>query len=477
MAEHDKYFDLGPNPYYSELVKKIYGPREIPYFKSSISHYRIQYLISRICNLISLQDLPPDSNDSTTNERVTAILEVLDKLDEWRQETPPLEGPRRFGNMAFRQWQSKMQEGTKSLLMKKFQKYYDPNKDIKAFDELSSYFMGGFGSKPRLDFGTGHELSFLAFIGGLMMLGVLRDDVTGKDFLLIFLRYFNLVRKLITSYTLEPAGSHGVWGLDDHFHLIYIFGAAQFIDLKTVNHGETVQFATPRPLKALSASPPPPSSVANPRIVEKYKNRNLYYNAIAFILSVKSGPFFEHSPILYDITGVANWEKIYKGMLKMYDAEVLAKFPVVQHFWFGSALFPWRDMENNDLPTTDPRERENMEENEEEESGKEIINDSQRALMFAGTKKEFGNLTGFKKATTSSIPSMNAPWASNNRQTTGPLRTNSPWDPPVRSNINVLSSDESSGGTGAPWAKTNTNSTHNDHSSTRGPGTKAPWAL
>ena len=40
-----------------------------------------------------------------------------------------------------------------------------------AEDELASYLLGGFGSSQRLDFGTGHELSFLAFLGCLWKLG------------------------------------------------------------------------------------------------------------------------------------------------------------------------------------------------------------------------------------------------------------------------------------------------------------------
>lgn len=67
----------------------------------------------------------------------------------------------------------------------------------------------------------------------------------------------------------------------------------------------------------------------------------MYFSAIQFIYDVKKGPFWEHSPVLYDISGIKDgWGKINKGMLKMYAAEVLGKFPVVQHFPFGS-LFRW----------------------------------------------------------------------------------------------------------------------------------------
>jgi len=37
--------------------------------------------------------------------------------------------------------------------------------------------------------------------------------------LLLFPAYLHLCQTLILSYQLEPAGSKGVWGLDDHFHL------------------------------------------------------------------------------------------------------------------------------------------------------------------------------------------------------------------------------------------------------------------
>jgi serine/threonine-protein phosphatase 2A activator len=67
----------------------------------------------------------------------------------------------------------------------------------------------------------------------------------------------------------------------------------------------------------------------------------MYFSAIGFINDVKKGPFWEHSPILFDISGIRDgWGKINKGMIKMFNAEVLSKFPVVQHFPFGT-LFSW----------------------------------------------------------------------------------------------------------------------------------------
>lgn len=54
---------------------------------------------------------------------------------------------------------------------------------------------------------------------------------------------------------------------------------------------------------------------------------------------MKKGPFYEHSPQLYDISGVPYWAKINKGMIKMYKVEVMGKFPVVQHFPIGSVFF------------------------------------------------------------------------------------------------------------------------------------------
>jgi len=86
---------------------------------------------------------------------------------------------------------------------------------------------------------------------------------------------------------------------------------------------------------------PNTGDIIKKEVVDDWREMNLYFSAIGFINDVKTGPFWEHSPILYDVTGVqGGWPKINQGMIKMYHAEVLGKFPVVQHFLFGS-IFPW----------------------------------------------------------------------------------------------------------------------------------------
>jgi serine/threonine-protein phosphatase 2A activator len=80
-----------------------------------------------------------------------------------------------------------------------------------------------------MDYGTGHETAFALF---LLCLALLRfydpsPDVERLIVLEVYVRYLTLCWRLQDVYRLEPAGSHGVWGLDDSTFLSYIFGSGQ----------------------------------------------------------------------------------------------------------------------------------------------------------------------------------------------------------------------------------------------------------
>ena len=338
-------------------VKKINEGHDVPLFLVSQAYRDIMTFVMQLNHSVfphsSLDDTGRktlhisslQNSSSSFSQTILRLRDLLNNLERIIEEAPPDPGPRRFGNIAFRTWSEKVESRIPDLL----EKYIPldsflvkPSSSVTAHSELSSYLLGSFGSAQRLDYGTGHELSFLAFLGCIWKLGGFEASPTGEVERQIVLGvidpYLQLIRRLIKTYTLEPAGSHGVWGLDDHSFLPYVFGSAQY--------GPAISSSDPTPIEGSLANAPDPADVSKAAAVERERGKNMYFGAIGFIYDVKKGPFWEHSPMLYDISGVrAGWAKINKGMLKMYNAEVLSKFPVVQHFRFGS-LFSWeRDEE------------------------------------------------------------------------------------------------------------------------------------
>ncbi|XP_060074322.1 serine/threonine-protein phosphatase 2A activator-like [Ylistrum balloti] len=201
----------------------------------------------------------------------------------------------------------KGEELLKDVLDKKFQ---------AAVPEIIVYLQEGIGNNTRIDYGTGHELSFVAFLCCLFKIGALQEADAVAVALQVFQRYLLLVRKLQQTYRMEPAGSQGVWSLDDHQFVPFIWGSSQLLDHKRIL----------------------PKSFVNPDIFQNFDKDYMFLGCIKYIDSVKTGPFAEHSNQLWNISGVKAWQKVNSGLIKMYKAEVLAKFPVIQHFLFGSLL-------------------------------------------------------------------------------------------------------------------------------------------
>lgn len=243
-----------------------------------------------------------------------SLLDLLQKLSLWVDEIPPVLHQARYGNPAFRDWFQRLAVEGKLLAIQ----ILPEDLRLSAIVEVFPYLLDSFGNCTRIDYGTGHETNFAAFLYCLVRIGLIKEEDYQGLVLKVFVCYLNLMRKLQNVYSLEPAGSHGVWGLDDYHFLPFVFGSAQLVDHKYMK----------------------PKSIHNPDILDNFSKEYMYLECVLFVKSVKKGLFAEHSPLLDDISGVQKWSKVHGGMLKMYKAEVLQKVPIMQHFLFGS-LIKW----------------------------------------------------------------------------------------------------------------------------------------
>ena len=65
-----------------------------------------------------------------------------------------------------------------------------------ALPEIKVYWEESFGSYERIDYGTGHELNFVAFLFCLFKLGAYSQDDLCATINKVFQRYLILMRKL-----------------------------------------------------------------------------------------------------------------------------------------------------------------------------------------------------------------------------------------------------------------------------------------
>lgn len=132
-----------------------------------------------------------------------------------------------------------------------------PSIDQQDVIELTAYIVDSFGNPTRIDYGTGHELSFCMFLCGLFKVNILKQSDSKATVNVLFtrliyyiyllyvhmfllsslnicvhfhlIRYIEIVRRLQLRYQMEPAGSHGAWSLDDYQFVPFIWGSAQLI--------------------------------------------------------------------------------------------------------------------------------------------------------------------------------------------------------------------------------------------------------
>jgi serine/threonine-protein phosphatase 2A activator len=293
--------------------KRIHNAESFGKWKESHAYTAYMDFVMK-CNESVMGKKVSDLPDSSLSSEVRSVIRLLDELLKWVEEIPLEEQTGRFGNGAFRTWHRRLTENSESLLWE----YLLPEGPLRGSSiELKTYLEDSFGNATRIDYGTGHEAAFTAFLCCLYRLDILKDDDCASIVLHAFQRYLYVTRTLQSTYHQEPAGSHGVWGLDDFQFLPFLWGAAQL-------RGGQRRII--------------PSDILTESLAREFAPEYLYFDGIRMINEFKKGPFLEHSPMLSSISSVATWDKTNTGMIKMYVAEVLGKFPVIQHFFFGNIL-------------------------------------------------------------------------------------------------------------------------------------------
>ncbi|KAI4137596.1 MAG: hypothetical protein LQ341_005078 [Variospora aurantia] len=308
--------DLPPPPDRSSLcfhepTRRILSPHDHELFRASPTYKLILSFVFSLSEAAGSKKISSITVEQAPGP-VKQIISVLSSVEDTINQCPPADqGGSRFGNPAFRDFldavsaQSSPWHSALGLTIP------------SAITETSTYLQNSFGNRTRIDYGSGHELNFIIWLLCLNRLSLLPPSTFPALTLLAFPRYITLMRKIQSTYYLEPAGSHGVWGLDDYHFLPFLFGASQLLRHPYI-----------RPL-----------SIHNELVLEEEGDDYLYLSMVRETMASKSVKGLKWTqPMLDDISGAKNWDKVEQGMRRMFVKEVLGKLPVMQHFLFGELV-------------------------------------------------------------------------------------------------------------------------------------------
>ncbi|KAH8418992.1 hypothetical protein KR222_011864, partial [Zaprionus bogoriensis] len=298
-------------------VQRVRRESDVTLWQKSIAYHELIDYINRTS--IAVQGVLPGGYP--VSDTMLKLCSMFDRFDLWltkfRSSSP-------MSNMAssharylrsieaYRNWSRSMLRNVFSML-----EHAMPVSKCDYVGELGQYLAGSFGSQSRLDYGTGHELSFLFFLCGLFRAEVLHPEDEPAAALMLFARYLTVVRRLQSMFNLRPAGFHGPYSLDDYQFVAYLWGAAQLC----------------------YEAPFRPKQMFDPQVLAKWRTQYLLAGSIAFVADTKKGgSFATHSSHLWSIAVLSSWTQVFDGMHNMYIKDILTQFHMLRHVLFGPLM-------------------------------------------------------------------------------------------------------------------------------------------
>lgn len=211
-----------------------------------------------------------------------------------------------------------------------------------AIPELAFHLRSSFGSPARLDYGTGHELSFLAFLLILRLVGAFTAEDEPALARETFAIYLDVMKQVHKTFRLEAAGKMGIWGMDENHHLVYHWEASQTRSESPSGSARSLSLSRGSACcqgqvweRALTLNTPTPAVHPSKRpalLVAPPGAAGISYLFLSSLLHLHGDPVPATS------SADASPDKSFEGLLRLYKHEVLDRLPVVQHFRFGPVL-------------------------------------------------------------------------------------------------------------------------------------------
>jgi serine/threonine-protein phosphatase 2A activator len=308
-------------------ASSIKNVEEMERFKSSGAYKTVREYIDKVDGSIREgrqgrhEGRGVDIDNITEYRGENRVAELMATIYEIMEEVPIEQEDQRYGNKGFATFCARIKREGKSLIKNIL--FEEREENVEDVSILFSYLNNSFGNPARLDYGTGHELTFFCLVVILHKFSLLEEEAI----LGVMEMYFAIVRMLILKYKLEPAGSHGTWGIDDYQLLPFLFGSSQVceqgggLSFEDLFREENQWLCYSKSLRFVHAHKRgPKGNIDITERVQAYRE-----------MAVDPKEFSDHSPMVYSLRALP-WHKINRGMIRMYESEVLSKFVVIQHF-------------------------------------------------------------------------------------------------------------------------------------------------